>query len=253
MQPRPARTQPCSLVGALPRVRTNRAGVSTVSNARGTAEQPASGRIELAAGAWVVYQPAWLDGSTARTLFHSLLSDVAWQRGAIRLFGKQVLEPRLIAWAGEMPYRYSGRSLAPLPRPACLEEVWRRAEAFAGVSFNHVLMNRYRDGADSMGWHADAEAELGQNPVVLSVSLGATRRFLMKPKPGLPPEPAREWHLTDGAVFLMGGSTQHNYRHSVPRQRGVPSQRLNLTFRRVLCSPGGTTPTGAAPTRASAD
>lgn len=253
MEPRPARTQPSSLATALPRARVSHAGLDTVSSARGRAEQPAPGRVELAAGGWVVHQPAWLDGSTARTLFHSLLSDVTWQQGAIRLFGKQVLEPRLIAWAGEMPYRYSGRTLAPLPRPACLDEVWRRAEAFAGVSFNHVLMNRYRDGADSMGWHADAEPELGQNPVVLSVSLGATRRFLMKPKPGVPAEPAREWHLTEGAVLLMGGSTQHHYRHSVPRQRGVPGQRLNLTFRRVLCSPGETPPEGSAVSAASAD
>lgn len=214
--------------------------------------------VELALGGWVIYQPSWLDSSAARTLYQRLLSEVTWEQGSIRLFGRQVLEPRLIAWAGEMPYRYSGRTLAPAARPACLEQVWRLAEAFAGVSFNHVLMNRYRTGEDSMGWHADAEPELGQNPPVLSVSLGATRRFLMKPKPhcqslaALPAEPAREWRLTDGAVLFMGGSTQHHYRHSVPRQRGVTGERLNLTFRRVLCCPGDALPAGAAPTNASA-
>lgn len=196
--------------------------------------------VELARGGWVVYEPRWLDRVTAQTLFDRLLDDIAWQQGTIQIFGRQVLEPRLIAWAGEMPYRYSGRTLAAAARPRCLDEVWRLAESFAGVSFNHLLMNRYRTGDDSMGWHADAEPELGRNPPVLSVSLGATRRFLMKPKRHLPPEPLREWCLTDGSALLMGGSTQHHYRHSVPRQRAVAGERVNLTFRRVLCAPGET-------------
>ena len=208
--------------------------------------------MELAHDGWVVYQPGWLDSSTAHALFQKLLSDMPWQQGSIRLFGKPVLEPRLIAWAGEMPYRYSGRTLSPAARPACLEQVWRLAEAFAGVSFNHLLMNRYRNGDDSMGWHSDAEPELGLNPPVLSLSLGATRRFLMKPRAHHPPEPTREWRLTDGAVLLMGGSTQHHYRHAIPRQRGVAGERLNLTFRRVLCSPGETLPDPAR-VEASAD
>ncbi|HEY6722416.1 MAG TPA: alpha-ketoglutarate-dependent dioxygenase AlkB [Polyangiaceae bacterium] len=202
--------------------------------------------IELARGGWVVHQPSWLDRATAHTLFQRLLGEIAWQRGSIQLFGKQVLEPRLIAWAGEMPYRYSGRTLAPATRPACLNQVWLLAETFAGVSFNHVLMNRYRTGDDSMGWHADTEPELGQNPPVLSLSLGATRRFLMKPKRHLPAEATREWRLTDGSVLFMGGSTQHHYRHSVPRQRGVAGERLNLTFRRVLCPPGAAVPDAGA-------
>ena len=157
-----------------------------------------------------------------------------------------MLEPRLIAWAGEMPYRYSGRTLPPRVRPACLDQVWRLAEAFAGVNFNHVLINRYRDGDDSMGWHSDAEPELGQNPPIVSLSLGATRRFLLKPKAHLPPEPTREWRLTHGAMLWMGGSTQHHYRHSVPRQRGVASERINLTFRRVLCDPAAGAPAASA-------
>jgi len=192
----------------------------------------------------VIYHPGWLDSSTTRVLFRRLVDEVTWQQGSLQLFGRQVLEPRLIAWAGEMPYRYSGRTLAPAPRPTCLDAVWRQANAFAGVSFNHVLMNRYRTGDDSMGWHSDAEPELGQDPPVLSVSLGATRRFLMKPKRHLRTEPTREWRLTDGAVLLMGGSTQHHYRHAVPRQRGVTGERVNLTFRRVLCPPGETPPAG---------
>lgn len=213
---------------------------------------PLEQTIELARGGWVVYQPGWLERRTAHALFQRLLGEIDWQQGSIQLFGRQVLEPRLIAWAGEMPYRYSGRTLAPAARPPCLEQVWQLAEAFAGVSFNHVLMNRYRTGHDSMGWHADAEPELGQNPPVLSVSLGATRRFLMKRKRNLSSEPVREWSLTDGAVLLMGGSTQHHYRHSVPRQRGVAGERLNLTFRRVLCPPGGALPAGSTPTEAGA-
>lgn len=185
----------------------------------------------------MVFEPGWLDESTARALFQRLHADVTWQQGSIRIFGRQVLEPRLIAWAGELPYRYSGRTLPPALRPACLEEVWRRAEAFAGVSFNHLLMNRYRNGDDSMGWHSDDEPELGPNPPILSLSLGATRRFLLKPKAHRPPEPTRAWSLTDGALLFMGGSTQHDYRHSVPRQRGAPGERLNLTFRRITCAP----------------
>jgi len=191
----------------------------------------------LAHDGWVAYEPAWLPEASAQTLLASLLGEVEWQQGSIRLFGKQVLEPRLIAWAGEAPYRYSGRTLPPRRRPASLARVWALAEKFAGVSFNHVLMNRYRDGQDCMGWHSDDEAELGKNPPILSLSLGATRRFLLKPKADLAEAPRFEWSMSHGAMLFMAGSTQHHYRHSVPRQRGVVTERLNLTFRRVLRPP----------------
>jgi alkylated DNA repair dioxygenase AlkB len=201
-------------------------------------------RILLAHEGWVAYDPDWLPHAEAQTLLSKLQNDVDWQQGSIRLFGKQVLEPRLIGWAGEAPYRYSGRTLPPRRRPQPLARIWALAEEFAGVSFNHVLMNRYRDGQDYMGWHSDDEPELGPNPPILSVSLGATRRFLLKPKPALAETRRLEWRMTDGALLFMAGSTQHHYVHSVPRERSVASTRLNLTFRRVLRPPPDGSPTG---------
>lgn len=196
------------------------------------------GLLELGHGAWVLHEPAWLDDVEASELLAALVRELSWQQKSIRLFGKWVVQPRLVAWAGELPYRYSGQTLDPLPRPGCLHTVWQRVEQQARAQFNHVLINRYRDGQDHMGWHADDEPELGRNPVIGSLSLGAGRHFCLKRKrsasraglDGL-------WLLEHGSLLVMGGNIQHHYRHRVPRDRNVRGERINLTFRNLLRPP----------------
>src|SRR5262245_47781345 len=139
-------------------------------------------RIALASGAWLEHDPEWLSRADADRALARLRGELAWEQRAIVLFGRRVLQPRLIAWAGELGYRYSGQTLEPRPFTPAAQALLERVCAVARLEFNHVLINRYRDGDDSMGLHADAEPELGQDPVVATVSLGATRRFMLRPR-----------------------------------------------------------------------
>src|SRR5689334_15649015 len=141
-------------------------------------------RIDLSSGAWVELWDGWLGAAEATLLMSTLVGDFEWERRHIVLFGKRILQPRLIAWAGALPYRYSGQTLEPRPWPepvrAVLEPLCSAIGERSSVEFNHVLVNRYRDGQDSMGYHADDEPELGPDPVVASLSLGQPRRFALK-------------------------------------------------------------------------
>jgi alkylated DNA repair dioxygenase AlkB len=182
-------------------------------------------------------------------LHEDLVRELRWEQRHIVLFGKQVLQPRLIAWAGQLPYRYSGQTLEPRPWPAplatLLEQLQARVSRASGAAFNHVLVNRYRDGKDSMGYHADAEPELGLDPVVSTLSLGQTRRFLLRPQRLLRPqgrakgERALALQLETGSLLVMGGTCQRHYRHALAREESAPlGERLSLTFRRLLKAPG---------------
>src|SRR5688572_11838568 len=120
-------------------------------------------RIELSQGAWIDLDPGWLSERDAARLLAVLTTELAWEQRHIVLFGKPILQPRLIAWAGDLPYRYSGQTLEPRFWPPALGSelgaLSARIGDVVGASFNHVLVNRYRDGKDSMGYHADAEPE----------------------------------------------------------------------------------------------
>lgn len=187
-------------------------------------------RIELLHGAWAELERAWLAPEEATSLQAALARELAWEQREIVLFGKRILQPRLIAWAGDVPYRYSGQTLEPRGATATLRDVWRRVVERTGTAFNHVLVNRYRDGKDSMGMHADDEPELGEDPVVASVSLGVTRRFVIAPRRGRGSE---SLELVHGSLLVMGGTFQAHYRHGLPRAPGLQGERLSLTFRRV--------------------
>src|SRR5215470_13515162 len=139
-------------------------------------------RIALAHGAWLEHDPAWLSRDEARLAFAALCDELAWEQREIVLFGRAVMQPRLIAWAGTLGYRYSGQTLEPRPFTPTLDRLLARVQERSGSPFNHVLANRYRDGRDSIGLHADDEPELGDDPVVATVSVGATRRFVLKPR-----------------------------------------------------------------------
>ncbi len=189
----------------------------------------------LTSGAWLDYQPTWLDDGEARSLAERLAANLHWEQRAIVLFGREVLQPRLIAWAGERAYRYSGRSLEPRPFGPELATVRDRVAAATGLPFDHVLVNRYRDGNDSMGMHADDEPELGADPVVAAVSLGATRRFVIQPRKKKTGG-RRVIALEHGSLLIMGGSFQHELRHGIPRTAAA-GERISLTFRRLLSDP----------------
>ena len=192
--------------------------------------------IPLASGAWLDHEPAWLSPEEAHDVFTALSGEMAWEQREIVLFGRRILQPRLIAWAGELPYRYSGQTLEPRAFTPTLQTLLVRVRERSRAPFNHVLANRYRSGDDSMGLHADDEPELGRDPVVAIVSLGVTRRLMIRPRQKQRRE-RYDQDLGHGALLIMGGSCQRHYVHGIPRQPALTDERISLTFRHLLRSP----------------
>ncbi len=195
--------------------------------------QPGPGETRLDHGGLVRYEPGWLTGDEADALMRALRAGVDWKQGAIAMLGREVLEPRLTAWFGDADYTYSGRTMRAAPWPAPLAALHARLDRAAGARFNAVLLNLYRDGKDSMGLHSDDEPELGIDPVIASVSLGAERRFVLVPKKKAARDRALEVTLAHGSLLVMAGTCQHHYRHGLPKQPGA-GERINLTFRRIV-------------------
>jgi len=191
----------------------------------------ASERLALPDGEGALYRRAFPMADCAR-LFAALREEIAWRQQVITIYGRAIPSPRLSSWHGdpEAIYSYSGLRLEPAPWTPTLRIVRERAEALAATRFNSVLLNLYRDGQDSMGWHSDDEPELGRNPVIASASFGAGRRFLMQHKKR---RLRVEWRLEDGDVLVLGGPTQHCWRHHVPKMRQPTGARINLTFRAI--------------------
>lgn len=166
-------------------------------------------------------------------LFLKLRSEIQWRQDQIHIAGQLVLIPRLQAWYGDANanYQYSGLSMAPLPWSGSLLEIKLLVETLAGARFNSVLLNLYRDGADSVGWHSDDEAELGDEPVIASLSLGAIRDFsLRQKKPG---SQQFKMALPSGSLLVMSGCLQQYWQHQVPKTQKPVGERINLTFRLV--------------------
>ncbi|MGH8490640.1 MAG: alpha-ketoglutarate-dependent dioxygenase AlkB family protein [Gammaproteobacteria bacterium] len=165
--------------------------------------------------------------------FQCLSDGVAWRQDRITLFGRTLNSPRLTAWYGEagVTYAYSGLSLVAGGWLPGLWGIRERVGQAAGTNFNSVLLNLYRNEADSMGWHSDDEPTLGANPVIGSVSFGATRTFQLQHKRRKTSRSVIE--LTDGSFLLMSGSTQHHWRHRVPKSNLPRGPRINLTFRTI--------------------
>lgn len=187
-------------------------------------------------GADVRWLPGWLAPAEAAALMAHLLAGVEWEVHRIRLFGRMVDSPRLSCWIGdpEASYRYSGTRFAPHPWPPALLPLRERLAAELGVAFNSVLANRYRDGRDAMGWHSDEERELGPRPLIASLSLGATRRFVLRHRQQ--PALRQALDLSAGGLLLMGGETQRLYRHALPRTAKPVGERINLTFRNIAAA-----------------
>jgi len=174
----------------------------------------------------------FFDLSQSDDYLKTLLAKVQWRQDAIKHGRKVTQLPRLTAWYGNSGknYAYSGIRMKPLPWNAPLLAIKQAVDAEAGAKFNSVLLNFYRNERDSVAWHSDDEPELGKNPVIASVSFGATRRFVLKHK-SEKRLPKIEMELSHGSLLLMRGPTQHHWVHSIPKSRSPVGQRLNLTFR----------------------
>ena len=169
-------------------------------------------------------------------LFDDLMNSTPWSHDDIVMFGKRMKVPRLSSWHGDAgtSYTYSDIQLQPRAWTPPLLEIKALAESVAGTQFNSVLVNLYRDGADSVAWHADDEPELGPEPVIASVSLGATRTFKMKHQTD--PTLRYSLQLSNGSALIMSGRTQTCWMHAVPKTAKPAGPRINLTFRSVFAS-----------------
>ena len=161
-----------------------------------------------------------------------LVDELYWQQTPIRIYGREVMQPRLTAWYGDAAYRYSGVTHEPMPWHPLLSDIKAMVEQYSASTFNSVLCNYYRSGQDSMGWHSDNEPELGSEPVIASLSFGVARRFVLQHKK----DKSLQWQcsLGEGDLLLMRGATQRFYRHCVPKTAKTTDLRINLTFRRII-------------------
>lgn len=163
-------------------------------------------------------------------VFQRLLIETPWREESVVVYGKRHLQPRLTAWYGDASYTYSGLRLEPLPWTALLLEIRTAVEAACGQRFNSVLLNRYRNGRDSMGMHSDDEAELGKDPVIASLSYGATRTFILRHKRD---KRTVRLPLDDGNLLVMSGQFQQNWLHGINKSTRPLGERINLTFRYI--------------------
>ena len=164
----------------------------------------------------------------------ALLDEVPWRQEHVRMFGRQIPMPRLTCWMGDpgCSYAYSGVRYAPTPWTPTAAALRERVEQEIGARLNAVLLNHYRSGSDSMGWHADDEPELGPTPTIASLSLGAARRFDLQHRNKKTER--RRLVLSDGSLLVMAGQTQTHWKHRLPKVSGSTGLRLNLTFRFIV-------------------
>ncbi len=181
----------------------------------------------------IVYYPQFFDKEQADSIYTELLQKINWQQDNITVFGKTHPQPRLTALYGNegKPYSYSNITMQPHPWNSLLQKIKHYLEARTACEFTTVLLNQYRDGKDSNGWHADNEKELGPNPIIASLSLGAERVFQLKHNTIT--EAKKSITLEHGSLLLMKGTTQHFWKHQIPKTAKPTETRINLTFRTI--------------------
>ena len=179
----------------------------------------------------IVYVPSFFNNDIASELYHDLLREIPWQQDNIKVFGKEFAQPRLTALFGNdgKPYSYSNITMQPNPWNLLLQKIKFHVESVAEINFTTVLLNYYRDGQDSNGWHSDNEKELGLNPTIASVSLGSERLFQLKHNTN--PSLRQNILLEHGSLLIMKGTTQHFWKHQIPKTNKPVGGRINLTFR----------------------
>ena len=190
---------------------------------------PISGELLPGDGSAVLF-PDFLCESDADNYFSGLHNITPWEQNFIRLFGKEVSEPRLSTWHAEadLPYTYSGVPCTPHPWKEPLSSLRTACEAHTGQSFNGALLNLYRTGLDAMGWHSDDEAVNGPNPVIASISLGAERRFDFRHKES---REVISVVLPHGSLLVMSGACQTFWLHRIAKTTRQTEPRINVTFR----------------------
>lgn len=183
----------------------------------------------------LIEYPQVFSTAEALEMFDTLIADIPWRQEQLQIAGKLRAIPRLQCWMGDRTseYGYSGVRLTPCPWHKTVECIHTRVTELCGVRFNSVLINYYRDGQDSVAWHADDEAELGEAAVIASVSLGAERVFQLKQKHRTP---AKKYQLIlrNGSLLVMASGMQQHWLHQPPKVNGLAEARINLTFRNIL-------------------
>ena len=183
----------------------------------------------------LIEYPQIFSAAEALEMLDTLIAAIPWRQEHLRIAGKLRAIPRLQCWMGDRSsdYGYSGVRLTPCPWHETVEHIHSRVTELSGVRFNSVLINYYRDGQDSVAWHADDEAELGEAPVIASVSLGAERIFQLKQKHRIP---AKKYQLVlrNGSLLVMAPGMQRHWLHQLPKVKDLAEARINLTFRNIL-------------------
>lgn len=180
------------------------------------------------------YLPKFIKSPEAERLFSSLQQSIDWQHLPIILFGKKVMQPRLTAWCAidDKEYVYSGLKMKVQQMPQELYSLLEMVSQHCQTQFNSVLLNNYRDGQDSMGWHRDNEPELGPEPIIASVSLGGERLF--KIRKYREHQHKAQLVLEHGSLLVMRPPSQLLFEHALPKVKTVVSPRINLTFRQII-------------------
>jgi alkylated DNA repair dioxygenase AlkB len=181
----------------------------------------------------IIYFPEFYDSEVASKMFDTLLNETDWQQDDIKVFGKTYKQPRLTALyaENEKTYSYSNITMFPKPFTPLLKQIKKDIEVVSNQTFTTVLLNLYRDGNDSNGWHSDDEKELGENPAIASLSLGEARWFHLKHK--LDKQQKSKIKLAHGSLLLMQGSTQRFWKHQLAKTAKKVGPRINLTFRLI--------------------
>lgn len=179
------------------------------------------------------YYPGFLQAPAADRLYEELLLHTPWRSDSIKVFGKVYPQPRLTAFYAShlLSYSYSSIEMEPLPFTRPLNDIKAVVEQHCEAQFNCCLLNLYRDGSDSNGWHADNEKSLGKNPVIASLSLGQPRFFHLKHR--RLKDQKLKLLLEHGSLLLMKGPTQHHWVHQLPKTTKSIGPRINLTFRTI--------------------
>jgi len=175
---------------------------------------------------------AFFDPEIADTTLAALLAELPWKRRISRMYGKDVPVPRMEVWVADHDYTYSHRTYQPTSWTPTLLTVKSEIEAAADCKFNSVLVNRYENERESVGWHADNELQMSHEHPIASLSLGATRRFEMRKSSG----PIQTIELEHGSLLVMGPGMQREWRHRVPKTKNACGLRVNLTFRWMIFS-----------------
>lgn len=188
----------------------------------------------LASDGEAYFYPDFFNREESDRLFRMLTRNIAWMQEPVIVMGKRIMQPRLTAWYGDpgRSYTYSGITMNPHPWTPHLLFIRQQIEAASRHSFNSALLNYYRDGKDSVGWHRDNEKSLGPNPVVASISFGAARTFHFRHYSDKALK--QKLVLTHGSFLLMAGATQHNWLHGILKEPAITSGRINITFRNIV-------------------